>query len=135
MLWSEKALRHPLDKAAEGCDETGRSQFFVYDRECTCVGLGVPTSSSSRGPCSVAVRAVRVGVATKRPWILMGMPLPAGRGTKHSCATTAEVKILHWGPSHVEITTPTDGTWYLTWYTYIATTTPVSTAPPPATTH
>ena len=39
-------------------------------------------------------------------WILMGMPLPAVRGAKHSCATTAEVKILHWGPSHVEMPTP-----------------------------
>ena len=40
-------------------------------------------------------------------WHPLGMPLPAVRGAKHSCATTAEVKILHWGPSHVEKTTPT----------------------------
>ena len=39
-------------------------------------------------------------------WHPLGMPLPAVRGAKHSCATTAEVKILHWGPSHVEMTTP-----------------------------
>ena len=39
-------------------------------------------------------------------WILMGMPLPAATAPKHSCATTAKVKILHWGPSHVEMPTP-----------------------------
>ena len=39
-------------------------------------------------------------------WILLGMPLPAASAAKHSCATTAEVKISHWGPSHVEMPTP-----------------------------
>ena len=39
-------------------------------------------------------------------WILMGMPLPAANATKHSCATTAEVKILHWGTAQLEMPTP-----------------------------
>ena len=39
-------------------------------------------------------------------WHPLGMPLPAASAPKHSCATTAEVKILHWGPSHVEIASP-----------------------------
>ena len=39
-------------------------------------------------------------------WHPLGMPLPAASAAKHSCATTAEVKILHWGPSHVEKTSP-----------------------------
>ena len=39
-------------------------------------------------------------------WILMGMPLPAATAPKHSCATTAEVKILHWGTAQLEMPTP-----------------------------
>ena len=46
------------------------------------------------------------GRAEQSAWILLGMPLPAASAAKHSCATTAEVKILHWGPSHVQMTTP-----------------------------
>ena len=48
------------------------------------------------------------GPVQETAWILMGMPLPAGRGTKHSCATTAEVKILHWGTAQLEMPTPAD---------------------------
>ena len=33
--------------------------------------------------------------------ILLGMPLPAATAAKHSCARTAEVKILHWGTAPV----------------------------------
>ena len=32
--------------------------------------------------------------------------LRPGEGQNTRCATTAEVKILHWGPSHVEMTSP-----------------------------
>ena len=56
------------------------------------------TASFPARPWTAAVR--------QSAWILMGMPLPAASAAKHSCATTAEVKILHWGPSHVEMPTP-----------------------------
>ena len=39
-------------------------------------------------------------------WHPLGMLLPAVRGAKHSCATTAEVKILHWGTAQLEMPTP-----------------------------
>ena len=56
------------------------------------------TASFPARPWTAAVR--------QSAWILMGMPLPAASAAKHSCATTTEVKILHWGPSHVQMTTP-----------------------------
>ena len=56
---------------------------------------------------TTSIRARQRSVAVhESAWILMGMPLPAATAPKHSCATTAEVKILHWGPFHVEMTTP-----------------------------
>ena len=56
---------------------------------------------------TTSIRARQRSVAVhESAWILMGMPLPAATAPKHSCATTAKVKILHWGPSHVEIASP-----------------------------
>ena len=54
---------------------------------------------------SIAARPWTAAVQ-QSAWILLGMPLPAASAAKHSCATTAELKILHWGPFHVEIPSP-----------------------------
>ena len=54
---------------------------------------------------SIAARQRTVAVR-ESSWHPLGMPLPAVRGAKHSCATTAEVKILHWGTAQLEMTSP-----------------------------
>ena len=51
---------------------------------------------------SIAARPWTAAVQ-QSAWILLGMPLPAASAAKHSCATTAEVKILHWGTAQLDL--------------------------------
>ena len=66
--------------------------------------------AASDKTASIAARPWTAAVQ-QSAWILMGMPLPAASAAKHSCATTAEVKILPYtgdpAPSHVEMPTAT----------------------------
>ena len=61
--------------------------------------------AASDKAASIAARGRTVPVQ-QSAWILLGMPLPAATAAKHSCATTAEVKILHWGTAQLEMPTP-----------------------------
>ena len=62
-----------------------------------------PAASDKTASFPARQRTVAVQESSWRP---MGMPAAAGRGAKHSCATTAEVKILHWGTAQLEKTSP-----------------------------
>ena len=61
--------------------------------------------AASDKAASIAARGRTVPVQ-QSAWILLGMPLPAATAAKHSCATTAKVKILHWGTAQLEMTSP-----------------------------
>jgi hypothetical protein len=91
-----------FDELVEECKEhpalAGKQFYSVLERL-----RAAPAASDKAASFPARGRTVPVQESS---WHPLGMPLPAVRGAKHSCATTAEVKILHWGPSHVEIPSP-----------------------------